>query len=370
MFERNMLNINVIGLVTLLTFIFSVPTVAQSLENEIKLGEQTWMTENLNVDKFRNGDPILEAKTDEEWQKAGKEGKPAWCYYSNNPANGKKYGKLYNWYAVNDPRGLAPKGWKIPKNQDWITFTEFEAFNALSIKSKTGWSENSPGNNSTGFSALPGGYRLEDGSFDGEGGYGGWWSNSEADVSRAINYFVSNDTGNWETEKANGLSVRCFKTDWPEWRPFGTYMWIRAREIERLDFNGRKIVKIEVELKQNIKTLDAENENFGDFRIVLAQTVSGPGAPAVDKFPNVGLEFNRKKEQIYKWPTPIYCFESQKDEYMSGNWNPDLGTVEYVPHTKPGDVYYGPLFLYKMCDDQSFKGQFMNCRGYEFIKVV
>lgn len=76
---------------------------------EVKIGDQIWMTQNLDVDKFRNGDPIPEVTKAEECNKTDDEGKPAWCYYNNDPANGKKYGKLYNWHAVNDPRGLAPE---------------------------------------------------------------------------------------------------------------------------------------------------------------------------------------------------------------------------------------------------------------------
>jgi uncharacterized protein (TIGR02145 family) len=91
-----------------------VTSCGGSGSKEVTIGKQVWMSNNLNVDKFRNGDPIPEAKTNEEWEKAGNEGKPAWCYYENDPSNGEKYGKLYNWYAVNDPRGLAPEGWKIP----------------------------------------------------------------------------------------------------------------------------------------------------------------------------------------------------------------------------------------------------------------
>ena len=72
------------------------------------------MSKNLNVSRFRNGEIIFEAKTIEEWEKAGENKTPAWCYYNNNPTNGAKYGKLYNWYAVNDIRALAPKGWHIP----------------------------------------------------------------------------------------------------------------------------------------------------------------------------------------------------------------------------------------------------------------
>jgi aspartate kinase len=82
------------------------------------------MVENLNVSNFRNGEAIPEAKTNEEWIKAGNEGKPAWCYYENRSENGRIYGKLYNWYALNDPRGLAPAGWSIPENNDWRTLVK------------------------------------------------------------------------------------------------------------------------------------------------------------------------------------------------------------------------------------------------------
>jgi uncharacterized protein (TIGR02145 family) len=86
---------------------------------EVKIGNQTWLTQNLNVDKFRNGDLIPEAKTNEEWEKAGSEGKPAWCYYENDPSNGVKFGKLYNWYTITDIRMVAPEGWKIPTFNDF-----------------------------------------------------------------------------------------------------------------------------------------------------------------------------------------------------------------------------------------------------------
>ena len=77
---------------------------------------------NLDVTTFRNLDHIMEAKTDEEWIRAGQQGIPAWCYYNNDPANNELFGKLYNWYAVNDKRGLAPEGYRIPtiKELDWL----------------------------------------------------------------------------------------------------------------------------------------------------------------------------------------------------------------------------------------------------------
>lgn len=86
---------------------------------EVRIGTQTWMKYNLNVSTFRNGDKIPEAKTKSEWRKASRQKKPVWCYYDNNSQTGNKSGKLYNWYAVSDPRGLAPEGWHIPIEKEW-----------------------------------------------------------------------------------------------------------------------------------------------------------------------------------------------------------------------------------------------------------
>jgi len=84
----------------------------------VEIGQQTWMATNLNTDKFTNGDLIPEAKSEKAWIEACTKKQPAWCYFENKSKNGKIYGKLYNWYAVNDPRGLAPKGWRIPTAED------------------------------------------------------------------------------------------------------------------------------------------------------------------------------------------------------------------------------------------------------------
>jgi len=86
---------------------------------KIKIGDQIWADRNLNVNHFRNGEPIPQAISNEEWIEAGDNKQPAWCHYDNDPENGKKYGKLYNWYAVNDPRGLAPEGWEVPTDDEW-----------------------------------------------------------------------------------------------------------------------------------------------------------------------------------------------------------------------------------------------------------
>ena len=91
----------------------------------ITIGTQVWMTKNLDVITFRNGDTIPQAKTVDEWEKAGENGHPAWCYYNNDPSNGAINGKLYNWYTVNDPRGLAPEGYHVPSNEGMASLVLF-----------------------------------------------------------------------------------------------------------------------------------------------------------------------------------------------------------------------------------------------------
>ncbi len=158
-------------------------SVEPNKTNEVTIGTQVWMTKNLNVDTFRNGDPIPEAKTDEEWKKARDNKEPAWCYYDNDPANGAKYGKLYNWYAVNDTRGLAPEGWKVPSDEDWSRLTDFlggDSIAGIKMKSTDFWvsinGESDNGTNESGFSALPGGYRPTNGTFNFRRSDGVWWS--------------------------------------------------------------------------------------------------------------------------------------------------------------------------------------------------
>jgi uncharacterized protein (TIGR02145 family) len=179
----------------------------------VKIGKQEWMAENLSVTRFRNGDPIPEAKTDEEWVKK----KPAWCYYNNDPENGKKYGRLYNWFALTDKRGLAPQGWHIPTAKEW------EALGAAlggidvagpKLKSATGWKNKST--NETGFSALPGGLRYETGQFSELGSMELWWGSTENDPTGNMGHSLNgqNDWLGFFEGKANqtfGFSVRCVK---------------------------------------------------------------------------------------------------------------------------------------------------------------
>ena len=192
----------------------------------VKIGNQEWMTRNLDVDRFRNGDLILHVESDEEWKKAGENGQPVWCYYDNDPENGKKYGKIYNWFAVNDPRGLAPEGWHVPTDEEWTSLIEFLDISNLGWKLKSVddcWGlykgfegEDQPGNgdNSYGFTALPGGCRYNDGGDICIGYSANFWSATEVDTCEAWQLSLFREysyLGRRSSFKQEGLSVRCNK---------------------------------------------------------------------------------------------------------------------------------------------------------------
>ncbi|MEO5998864.1 MAG: fibrobacter succinogenes major paralogous domain-containing protein [Chitinophagaceae bacterium] len=182
-----------------------------------KIGGQTWATANLDVSNFKNGDAIPEVKADSEWIKAGEDGRPAWCYYNNDAASGKKYGKLYNYFAVNDPRGLAPAGWHVPNDLEWITLTAHlggEAVAGKKMKATGGWQEGGNGNNASGFVGLPGGRREFYGAFNNAGSRGYWWSSTEGKASIALGDGLTSNKGyvnGFDYEGRVAFSVRCVK---------------------------------------------------------------------------------------------------------------------------------------------------------------
>lgn len=161
-----------------------------------------WLAENLNVSCFRNGDIIDEVRSDEDWERYGNDHKPAWCYYNNDPENGKRYGKLYNWFAVNDPRGLAPKGWHIPCLE--LTFfgkIEKEIYSIFQ-----------------GLSILFAGERRVGESFVGLGECASFWTDRPSQIKGMANFnvFYNGKLETWEGHRANGLSVRCIRHTKPD----------------------------------------------------------------------------------------------------------------------------------------------------------
>lgn len=143
----------------------------------------------LDVSCFRNGDVIPEAGKDKEWAIAA-QGIPAWCNYNNSPANERKYGKLYNWYAVNDPRGLAPEGWHIPTQAEFATLATTVNNNSDALKAIREGTGIGAGTNSSGFSALLTGLRTGDGTFCYLGFNTYFWS-SEATYSATYNMYLA-----------------------------------------------------------------------------------------------------------------------------------------------------------------------------------
>ena len=110
-----------------LNFILVMLLIASSTtfsyaQETVTIGKQTWMKKNLDVSRYRNGDVIPEVADLSTWVNLTT---GAWCYYENKSDNGTTYGKLYNWYAVNDPRGLAPAGWHIPSDAEWTSLITF-----------------------------------------------------------------------------------------------------------------------------------------------------------------------------------------------------------------------------------------------------
>jgi uncharacterized protein (TIGR02145 family) len=194
----------------------STPDKTVSDPSSVKIGSQIWAIANLNVCTFRNGDTIPEAKTFQEWVAAGNAQKPVWCYYNNDLANGQKYGRLYNWYAVNDPRELAPRGWALPSDEDWIQLTASlggQEAAGTKMKSTKGWQEGNNGTNETGFNGLPGGYRADNGAFLNIANIAAWWSTTEDNSMSAFDHYLvlRGSFNRSNSPKQRGESVRCIR---------------------------------------------------------------------------------------------------------------------------------------------------------------
>jgi len=177
---------------------------------------QIWMQKNLDVSTYRNGDPIPQVTDEAAWFRDGDAG--AWCWYQNNTANGTVYGKLYNWAAVNDPRGLAPAGWHIPSKAEWETLIAClgGAEIAGGKMKETGtmhWlSPNTGATNSSGFAGLPGGFRYSGFHLMGERGQ--WWSSTYNYMATAWGFWLVFDNSKGEVILPityMGSSVRCIK---------------------------------------------------------------------------------------------------------------------------------------------------------------
>lgn len=195
----------------------TVTDIDGNIYRTVKIGTQVWMAENLKVKHYQNGDLIENVTSDSDWIKLST---GAWCIYSNDTIYGKMYGNLYNWYAVNDARKLAPKGWHIATDEEWTTLTNYlggkiKAGGKLKEAGTTHWeTPNTGATNKVMFCALPGGYRYNNGWFSDGGYYGYWWSSTNINTKYAWSRYLifGNSLMNRENNmKLDGYSVRCVK---------------------------------------------------------------------------------------------------------------------------------------------------------------
>jgi uncharacterized protein (TIGR02145 family) len=197
----------------------------------VQIGTQCWTQSNFTVSKYRNGDNIPNITDNTQWSQTNTSSTGAWCNYNNDANNGTTYGKLYNWYAVNDIRGLCPTGWHVPTDSEWNLMVKYLDPNADTtcvvclpytnaagtvLKSPSGWASNGNGTNLSGFTALPGGGRFNDGDFGNLGSniYVFWWSSSVMGLGNAwcryLNYYDAYiDRLNYDHRR--GFYIRCVR---------------------------------------------------------------------------------------------------------------------------------------------------------------
>jgi uncharacterized protein (TIGR02145 family) len=188
----------------------------------VKIGNQIWMAENLKTTKFNDGTAIPLVTDASAW---GALTTPSYCWYNNDATNYKAtYGALYNWYVVdvtsNGGKNVCPKGWHVPSSAEWATLTSYLGGDSIAgdkLK-ETGiihWhTPKTNATNESGFTALPNGYRYNNGRYYHVGIYGIWWSSTEYSTTDAWHMLMEYNIPEviiYHYIKQFGLSVRCIK---------------------------------------------------------------------------------------------------------------------------------------------------------------
>lgn len=176
------------------------------------LGNQEWMADNLKTTKYNDGTPITNVKEDEAW-KSSTSG--SFCWFKNDTVNKSTYGAYYNWHAVSTSK-LCPTGWHVPSDKEWRILTDFlggDIVAGIEMKYESGWSNKGNGTNSSGFSALPYGYRSAKGPFSSQALSAYYWSSSESSPNAWYCVLFSKDGTAYKYygNKESGFSVRCLK---------------------------------------------------------------------------------------------------------------------------------------------------------------
>ena len=194
----------------------TVQDVDGNIYNTVEIGGLTWMMENLKTSRYRNGDKIIYFSTHIEQSVF-----PGYYYYDNNQENNETYGKLYNWFAVSDPRNIAPEGWHVATDAEWTKLTDFiggpSQIKKLVETGNSHWLRYLNATNETGFTALPGGGLIL-GDFYNIGYTARWWTSTEETpgysgyaMHRSMTPDVVEKIYRIPYEKTSGMSVRCVK---------------------------------------------------------------------------------------------------------------------------------------------------------------
>jgi uncharacterized protein (TIGR02145 family) len=196
-----------------------VADIDGNIYNIITIGTQVWLQENLKTTKYNDGTAIPNVTDNTAWSTTTSD---AYCDYANTPANSTIYGRLYNWYAVGstNPKNVCPTGWHVATDADWTALAtylggETVAGGKLKETGTTHWAApNTGATNETGFTALPGGYRAQSGSFGLSGTYGFWWTATEGGATFAFYRYMFNTSASLssgDNDKHGGFYVRCAK---------------------------------------------------------------------------------------------------------------------------------------------------------------
>lgn len=178
------------------------------------IGNQVYMVQNLAVKVFRNGDSIMFVSSDKEWFEVQRDHIPAWRYYNDDSTTIEKFGLMYNWFAVNDKRGLAPVGWHVPTKQEFEMLIAEIGANANALKSKSGWEKDDNGNNSSNFNAFPCGWVKSTGKPAGQEWCAMFWTQTieKEYYPTCLQIFTKEDKLFIVKElSGSGLSVRCIQ---------------------------------------------------------------------------------------------------------------------------------------------------------------
>lgn len=182
----------------------------------VRIGSLDWMSRNVDVTSFRNGDPVAEITGAEAWAEAGRSSEPATTLYENNARNLVRWGRLYNFAAVNDARGLCPEGWRVPEDPDWTELEQALGVDvaAARLRSDAGWIAVTRSPEDVGFNALPAGFRTQRGDDFLAGRVAYFWSAtsvSERETTAHMLFDYDSRIFRIVYDKAMGMSLRCVR---------------------------------------------------------------------------------------------------------------------------------------------------------------